>query len=327
MLNDLLRRSTTTAALLLVAGAATVVLAQNQAETSSWRIPGWSFTPGVTLSEIFDSNVALASAPADTRQTQSDQVFIMEPFGTLDYLSRRTQFSGSYRGFVRRYMEVDQLNGFTQSGAVSARHLATRHLSFYLQDTYSHVPTTDEVELNGVPFTRTGSRTNSLDGRSRCATDEGHVALGALRPDVGQLRSTGHVPDRRLRERLPHGFHAPLQPADDARGGIRYPAGRPQPGHPADHVPGHRCHRLVCPWPAHEPHGRGRAVAPCGPHHRRQPDGTVPPGRRHPGGRARHDRRLGTSGDTSLRSGLADRTRASRCAGSFACRSPATGCT
>ena len=164
MPHDLRRRSTATATLLLVAGAATVVLAQNQSETTSWRIPGWSFTPGVTLSGIFDSNVALASAPADTRTTQSDQVFIMEPFGSLDYVSRRTEFSGGYRGFVRRYMDVGQLNGFTQRGSLSVRHLASRHLSFYVQDTYSHVPTTDEVELNGVPFTRTGSRTNSVAG-------------------------------------------------------------------------------------------------------------------------------------------------------------------
>ena len=38
----------------------------------------------------------------------------------------------------------------------------TRRLSFFMNDSYAHVPTTDEVELNGVPFTRTGSRTNNV---------------------------------------------------------------------------------------------------------------------------------------------------------------------
>ncbi|HEX6974761.1 MAG TPA: hypothetical protein VF147_10180, partial [Vicinamibacterales bacterium] len=104
---------------------------------------------------------ALASAPADTQQTQGDQLFTFEPFGTLEYVSPRTEFTGGYRGNIRRYMDVNQLNGFDQRGFVSLKRQASRRLSFFVSDSYAHVPTTDEVELNGVPFTRTGSRTNT----------------------------------------------------------------------------------------------------------------------------------------------------------------------
>lgn len=161
MRNNLLRRSVTAMALLLIAGAAgTGVLAQDQ-ESSTWRLPGWSFTPGVRMSTVFDSNVALATAPADTRQTQADQLLTLEPFGTLEYVSPRTEFSGGYRGFLRRYVDVGQLNGFDQRASASLRHHATRRLTFFLSNSYSRVPTTDEVELNGVPFRRTGARTNN----------------------------------------------------------------------------------------------------------------------------------------------------------------------
>lgn len=158
-----LRRALGTAAALVLAGTAAVV-AQEQSELSARRIPGWSFTPGVTVASIFDSNVALADAPADTRRTQGDQLFIMEPFGQLEFVAPRTEFAAGYRGFIRRYQDVDQLNGFDQRGHLSLKRLATKRLTITLRDTYAHVPTTDEVELNGVPFVRTGARTNSFAG-------------------------------------------------------------------------------------------------------------------------------------------------------------------
>ena len=42
----------------------------------------------------------------------------------------------------------------------SVRRLITRRLTFFAHDSFGHLPTTDDVELNGVPFRRIGSRTN-----------------------------------------------------------------------------------------------------------------------------------------------------------------------
>jgi hypothetical protein len=56
------------------------------------------------------------------------------------------------------------LNSFDQRGYLSLRRLVTRRFTFFLHDTYAKVPTTDEVELNGVPFTRAGSRMNAAAG-------------------------------------------------------------------------------------------------------------------------------------------------------------------
>ena len=135
---------------------------QEGGELNPWAVPGWSFVPGLTISGVYDTNVALASAPADTQRTQGDRLYIAQPFGQLRYFGRRTNFSTGYGGYLRRYSDFDQLNGFDQRGYLTLRHLATRHVTVFLHDTYMDVPSTDEVELNGVPFSRTGSRFNTL---------------------------------------------------------------------------------------------------------------------------------------------------------------------
>jgi hypothetical protein len=154
-------RRTALAAAILCASAAPA--AAQQEEPVSRTIPGWTFTPGFILGGVYDSNVGLADAPASTGTTESDQLYVVAPFGRLDFQAPRTHFSSGYHGTLRRYADVRQLNGFDQRVDMSLRRLATRRLTFFLSDAFMHVPTTDEVELNGVPFSRTGTRTNNVE--------------------------------------------------------------------------------------------------------------------------------------------------------------------
>ena len=152
------------AALGVILAAGAPVSAQDPgSDFQSWRTPGWSFTPGITIGSVYDSNIALASAPADTRTTQSDQLIEVEPFGQLEYFSPRTEFSSGYRGYLRRYQDFDQLNGFDQQVHASVRRLMTRRLTFFAHNNYADVPTTDDVQLNGVTFRRMGSKMNSAE--------------------------------------------------------------------------------------------------------------------------------------------------------------------
>ncbi len=155
-------RRTVIPAILLAGTVVSAAAQETPSEFTSGRTPGWSFKPGVTVAGEFDSNVALASAPADTRRTQSDRLFIAEPFAQLELVSPRTEFGAGYQTYVRRYVDVQQLNGFDQRAYVSLRRLATRRVTYSLRDSYADVSTTDEVQLNGVPFARTGVRTNAL---------------------------------------------------------------------------------------------------------------------------------------------------------------------
>ena len=152
-------------AALLCALGALPAAAQQQEQTvefQSYRVPGWSLTPSVAFGAIYDSNVALSAPRASLGDTQADAFVNIVPGGQLEFIGKRTDFSANYRGFIRRYVEVDGLDGFDQRASLHLKHALSRRLTFFARDSFSDSPTTDEVELNGVPYRRTGSRSNTF---------------------------------------------------------------------------------------------------------------------------------------------------------------------
>jgi hypothetical protein len=136
--------------------------AQDQApEFQPGRIPGWTFTPGVVIGALFDTNVAIAS-PDVNKKTASDQLFQMAPFGDVSYMSPRTSFSTGYQGTLQKYLDFDGLDGTSHRAYLSMREKLTRRLTIFASDNYAQVPTTDLLDLNGLPFLRAGARHNSL---------------------------------------------------------------------------------------------------------------------------------------------------------------------
>ncbi|MGH9370087.1 MAG: hypothetical protein ACRD15_00995 [Vicinamibacterales bacterium] len=131
-------------------------------EFSSGPIPGWSFTPAIAVGVTHDSNLTLTSTRTADGGTRSDSLFSVAPAGSLNFRGKQTGFSAAYRGFLQRYVEVDGLDVFSQRATVGFNHAATRRVSVYARNNFTDSPTTDEVEVNGVPFLRTGSRTNTL---------------------------------------------------------------------------------------------------------------------------------------------------------------------
>jgi hypothetical protein len=151
-----------TVALVLAAG---VLAAQDrpQQEVGSAPIPGWSFRPGVVIGALYDTNVVVTTAPASTGKTPSDTLFTIDPTGELRYLGKRTTFETSYRGTIRRYTELDGLDGFDQHVKARVERRATKRVTFFVQNEYSAVPTTDELQFN-VPFRRAGSHNDAMAG-------------------------------------------------------------------------------------------------------------------------------------------------------------------
>jgi hypothetical protein len=204
----------TRALVLLGLLVSTLPVAAQQAETSGGLTPGWSVTPAVSAGAVYDSNVGLANAPASTGETQSDRLLLVQPSAELQFVSQRTQFSGGYNGSLRRYVEFDPLNSFSQSAYLSLRRLATKHVTWSLSENYSEAPSTDELELNGVPYVRTGSKRNVVAGRVEArlskftdigfSVDQNRVSFE--RPGVrlnGGVVTGGHFDlSRRIQQRL-----------------------------------------------------------------------------------------------------------------------------
>jgi hypothetical protein len=146
--------------------AAPAAAQQEQVTTTefpSWHIPGWTFTPGVVFGAMYDSNVTL-TAPGFNQVIPADKLFQIEPFGQLDYFSPRTTLNSGYRGFVRRYLELGELDGVDHIAFLNLREKLSRRVTLFVTENFSQVPTTDRLQLNGVPFVRNGARYNDAAG-------------------------------------------------------------------------------------------------------------------------------------------------------------------
>jgi hypothetical protein len=150
-------------ALACVALSAAPALAQQHAsptEFPTWNIPGWTFTPGVVFGALYDSNVTLTS-PGFGQTVPGDKMFQIEPFGQLEFYGPRTTMNAGYRGFLRRYIDLNELDSLDHRASLSVRHRASRRVTLFATENFADVPTTDRLQLNGVPFLRSGARYNA----------------------------------------------------------------------------------------------------------------------------------------------------------------------
>lgn len=157
-----IRRSALVAGLACLAAAP--AQAQEPAEVGGYVLPGWTFTPGFTLSSLYDSNVSLAGRSAETGTTEGDNLVVLVPSARVSLIAPRTTFSAGYRGYLRRYLDIEQLNGYDQRADLHLRHQATPRVTWFVQNEFSESPTTDLVQLNGLPFARLGTRANIFGG-------------------------------------------------------------------------------------------------------------------------------------------------------------------
>lgn len=152
-------------AVLLAALSAGSAAAQQQVqdtEFDSYAVPGWSFTPSIAIGAVHDSNLALSAPRVSLGETQGDTLFSIVPAGQLEFFGKRTDFSAGYRGTLRRYAEVTGLDNYDQRASVDIRHAWNRRLTTFASGNFADTPTTDDVDLNGVPFRRTGSRRSTV---------------------------------------------------------------------------------------------------------------------------------------------------------------------
>ena len=125
------------------------------------RYAGWVFTPSIAVGGGWDDNVLLANRANDP---PSDYTSPISPSASLDFTGKRTRFSTAYGGAVTLYRSVDELNSFEHSLRAALHQRLTPKLSIVVEETFAKSPTTDAIELVGIPFYRVGSRTNTLGG-------------------------------------------------------------------------------------------------------------------------------------------------------------------
>jgi hypothetical protein len=123
--------------------------------------PGWSLTPSLTYAGVYDDNVLVRGGNNDA---PADYLNVLNPALSADYNGRRSQFSASYDGAFLLYRDLSTLNSYDQHGWLYGRRMLTRRVALFVRNTMASVPTTELAELVAVPFVRTGSRLDDLQG-------------------------------------------------------------------------------------------------------------------------------------------------------------------
>jgi hypothetical protein len=138
-----------------------VVRAQSSAIPAQQTAPGWVFTPSISYGGTWDDNVLLANPGSNP---PADYGMPITPAASIDYTGRSTRFSSGYSGAFLRYMTLEELNSLQQSFRASVDRRVSNRVTLIGQESYTAAPTTDVLQLSGVPFYRIGSRTNAATG-------------------------------------------------------------------------------------------------------------------------------------------------------------------
>jgi hypothetical protein len=122
---------------------------------------GWVFTPSIALGGLWDSNPTTQN---EGSPKSPEMVGLVNPRSEIDFNGRRAKFSAGYSGTLERYQELSELTRYDQRGRVDAKYQMTPRLLFQARQQVTITPTTDQLELEGVPFTRIGSQMVTASG-------------------------------------------------------------------------------------------------------------------------------------------------------------------
>ena len=123
---------------------------------------GWVFTPAIGFGETYDDNISLFGVSSGA-STSDDVVQTWQPAADLHYAGRHTEFGLGYSGSFLNYQTFSALNRWSQHGRLLFKRQETARLKWSGHANVMAVPSTDFVDVGGVPFRRTGAVTS--DGR------------------------------------------------------------------------------------------------------------------------------------------------------------------
>src|SRR6185436_19523723 len=157
---------TTRITFVLSALVSTGLMAQEKLGTGapdvSYR-PGWTFTPILGFAETYDDNISLFGRNT-AEQQNDDYISTIFPGADLHYGGKHTMFEGGYSGSFLNYSTFSVLNRWDQRAKVEMRRQETARLKWGGRASVAMMPTTDLIELGGIPYRHTGAKTSDMRG-------------------------------------------------------------------------------------------------------------------------------------------------------------------
>jgi hypothetical protein len=123
---------------------------------------GWTFTPTFGFAETYDDNISLFGQNTADQQN-NDYVSTIFPQADLRYVGKHTRLGMGYAGSFTNYQTFSALNRWDQRGQVELRRDESARLKWFAHASGAKLPTTDLIDLGGIPFRRAGVST--ADGR------------------------------------------------------------------------------------------------------------------------------------------------------------------
>jgi hypothetical protein len=124
---------------------------------------GWTFTPTLGFSEAYDDNVSLFGRNT-AEQENNDYVSTIFPAADLHYGGKHTSLDMGYAGSFLDYRTFSVLNRWSQRAKFELRRQETARLKWFGRASAAMIPTTDLIELGGIPFRHTGAVTRDARG-------------------------------------------------------------------------------------------------------------------------------------------------------------------
>lgn len=125
---------------------------------------GWIFTPSAAFGIVRDDNATLVQ---EGNPPSEETVGLVSPRGEISFNGKRTKFSAGYAGTLERYQNLSSLDRYNQSGRLKSSYALTPRLSVSSRSGVRLAPTTDEIEINGLPYARVGTRQVDAGGGFR----------------------------------------------------------------------------------------------------------------------------------------------------------------
>jgi hypothetical protein len=121
---------------------------------------GWTLTPTIGVAETYDTNVSLFS---QGHAGNEDYIATVFPAADLHYTGKHSMLDMAYSGSFLDYRRFSELNRWDQRAKFEMRRQETARFAWFAHATGALLPTTDLIDLGGIPYRKTGATT--ADGR------------------------------------------------------------------------------------------------------------------------------------------------------------------
>jgi hypothetical protein len=125
--------------------------------------PGWTFTPTFGISETYDDNVSLFGRNF-FEDRNDDMVTTYFPAADVHYSGKHSAFDTNYSGSFLSYRTLTALNRWDQRANLEFRRQETAHLKWFSRVNTAAMPSTDLIDLGGIPYRHTGATTFDARG-------------------------------------------------------------------------------------------------------------------------------------------------------------------